>query len=97
MDLLNVVKSTKPTAAIPETSSSMATLNSDSIFAAIAEKVKADPAKAKTVNGVFLYKITKDGKVAKEWSKLNLVLVLIRQVQRLPKLITKRVYKYRKC
>ena len=49
----------------------MVALSSDAIFAAIKEKVAADPAKAKSVNGVFLYKITKDGKVAKEWSKLK--------------------------
>lgn len=69
VDLFNVVKSTKTTATIPESSSNMATLNSDAVFAAIKEKVNADPAKAKSVNGVFLYKITKDGKIAKEWSK----------------------------
>lgn len=73
MDLFSVVKSTKAAEIIPETSSNMAsTLNSDAIFAAIQDKVKADPAKAKSVNGVFVYKITKDGKIAKEWSKLKL-------------------------
>lgn len=66
---MNVVKSTKATETIPQASSNMATLNSDAIFQAIQERVKADPAKAKSVNGVFLYKITKDGKVVKEWSK----------------------------
>jgi hypothetical protein len=45
-------------------------LQSDAVFEAIKERVSADKAKAKTVNGVFLYKITKDGKVAKEWSEL---------------------------
>jgi hypothetical protein len=49
-------------------------LQSDAVFTAIKERVNADPAKAKSVNGVFLYKITKDGKVAKEWSKLNFAL-----------------------
>lgn len=49
----------------------MVALSSDAVFAAIKEKVAADPAKAKSVNGVFLYKITKDGKIAKEWSKLK--------------------------
>lgn len=44
-------------------------LQSDAVFEAIKERVNADKAKAKAVNGVFLYKITKDGKVAKEWSK----------------------------
>lgn len=69
MDLLNVVKSTKAIASIPVSTGNMAVLNSDAVFAAIKEKVAADPSKAKSVNGVFLYKITKDGKVAKEWSK----------------------------
>lgn len=71
MDLFNVVKSTKAIETIPEPSGNMAPLNSDAVFAAIKDKVAADPAKAKSVNGVFLYKITKDGKVAKEWSKLK--------------------------
>lgn len=72
VDLHEVVKSTKPIENINQpTTANMATLNSDAIFAAIKEKVSADPAKAKSVNGVFLYKITKDGKVVKEWSELN--------------------------
>lgn len=71
MDLLNVVKSTKAAEIIPQSSTNMASLNSDAVFTAIKERVAADPAKAKSVNGVFHYKITKDGKVAKEWSKFN--------------------------
>lgn len=71
MDLFNVVKSTKSIPTVTKSSTNMASLNSDAIFAAIKEKVDADPAKAKAVNGVFLYKITKDGKVVKEWSKLS--------------------------
>ncbi|KAF2897650.1 hypothetical protein ILUMI_08517 [Ignelater luminosus] len=43
-------------------------LESDAIFDFIIEQVKLQPEKAKSVNGVFLYKITKDGKVAKEWT-----------------------------
>lgn len=90
MDLLSVVKSTKAVQSIPESSSNeMASLNSDAIFAAIEEKVKADPAKAKSINAVFLYKITKDGKVAKEWSKFEhrIEFGLSPKVQRLRKLI----------
>lgn len=71
MDLFNVVKSTKAPETIANSSGNMAQLNSDAIFTAIKEKVAADPAKAKSVNAVFLYKITKDGKVAKEWSKFH--------------------------
>lgn len=44
-------------------------LQSDAVFQKIIDGVKENQAKAKAVNGVFLYKITKDGKVAKEWSK----------------------------
>jgi len=68
VDLFSVVKSTKATAAIPKSTSNMATLNSDAIFAAIADRIKAEPDKAKAIGATFLYKITKDGKVAKEWT-----------------------------
>ena len=50
------------------------TLQSDAIFEFIIQKVKEDPAKAKSVNGVFLYNITKDGKVSKQWSEYILLL-----------------------
>ncbi|XP_045483178.1 peroxisomal multifunctional enzyme type 2 [Harmonia axyridis] len=43
-------------------------LQSDAIFEFVIDQVKADPAKAKSVGGVFLYKITKDGKEAKQWT-----------------------------
>lgn len=75
MDLLRVVKSTKApaqtTANIPSSAANMVALNSDAIFDVIKEKVKAEPAKAKAVNAVFHYKITKNGDIAKEWSKLS--------------------------
>lgn len=48
---------------------SSAELQSDAIFEYIIDRVKADPRKAKAVNGVFLYNITKDGKQVKQWSK----------------------------
>lgn len=44
-------------------------LSSDAIFEFIVDKVKADPSKAKSINAVFLYNITKNGKQAKQWSK----------------------------
>lgn len=44
-------------------------LQSDAIFGAIKDRVAADPAKAKTINAIFSYKITKNGQVSKEWSK----------------------------
>lgn len=72
VDLFDVVESKKAITNTIKPSINMTSLNSDAIFAAIKEKVDADPAKAKSVNGVFLYKITRDGKVVKEWSELNL-------------------------
>lgn len=44
-------------------------LSSDAIFQKIQDGVKENLEKAKAVKGVFLYKITKNGQVAKEWSK----------------------------
>lgn len=44
-------------------------LQSDAVFGAIKDRVDGEPAKAKSVNGVFVYKITENGKVVKEWSK----------------------------
>lgn len=46
-------------------------LTSDAVFEFIIEQVKADPNKAKSIGGVFLYKILKNGKEAKQWSKLS--------------------------
>lgn len=43
-------------------------LQSDAIFQFIADQLKEDPGKGKSVNGVFLYNITKDGKQVKQWS-----------------------------
>ncbi|KAJ8924435.1 hypothetical protein NQ315_007231 [Exocentrus adspersus] len=43
-------------------------LKSDAIFEFIIEQVKADPNKAKSVGGLFLYNITKDKKQAKQWT-----------------------------
>lgn len=47
-------------------------LGSDAIFQQMIDGIKGNEAKAKAVNGVFVYKITKDGKVAKEWSKYSM-------------------------
>ncbi|XP_017776852.1 PREDICTED: peroxisomal multifunctional enzyme type 2-like isoform X2 [Nicrophorus vespilloides] len=43
-------------------------LQSDAIFEMIAQKIKESPEKAKSVNGIFLYNITKDGKIVKTWT-----------------------------
>jgi len=54
------------------TTTTTMSLQSDAVFQKIIDGLKENEAKAKAVNGVFLYKITKDGKVAKEWSKYQL-------------------------
>lgn len=46
-----------------------ANLKSDAVFEFIIDQVKADPNKAKSVGGVFLYNITQNGKQVKQWSK----------------------------
>uniref|UniRef100_A0A1A9UEI1 SCP2 domain-containing protein n=2 Tax=Glossina TaxID=44049 RepID=A0A1A9UEI1_GLOAU len=43
-------------------------LSSDAVFQKISDGLKGNEAKAKAINGVFLYKITKDGKAVKEWT-----------------------------
>lgn len=44
-------------------------LQSDAVFAGIKERIAENEAKAKSINAVYLYKITDSGKVAKEWGK----------------------------
>jgi 3-hydroxyacyl-CoA dehydrogenase/3a,7a,12a-trihydroxy-5b-cholest-24-enoyl-CoA hydratase len=43
-------------------------IQSNAIFTAIDEKMQSNPELAKTVNGVFLYIITVDGKPVVEWT-----------------------------
>ena len=43
-------------------------LKSDAVFDYISEQVKVQPDKAKSVNAIFLFKITKNGDVVKEWT-----------------------------
>lgn len=60
------------TAAAQSTSaapSSSVNLNSDVVFKTIDERMRENVEKAKSVNGIFLYNITKNGQVAKQWSK----------------------------
>jgi len=52
----------------PNRTSANMSLQSDAIFDFIIQKVKEDPSKAKAIKGVFLYNITKDGKVVKQWT-----------------------------
>lgn len=54
---------------------SASSLKCETIFETIAERVKAEPAKAKAINAIFLYNITKDGKQVKQWSKYIITLV----------------------
>lgn len=56
---------------VKDTQSSKMSLDSDAVFGRIKDRVAEEPAKAKAVNAVFVYKITKDGKVAKEWSEYS--------------------------
>uniref|UniRef100_A0A1B0CC42 Peroxisomal multifunctional enzyme type 2 n=1 Tax=Lutzomyia longipalpis TaxID=7200 RepID=A0A1B0CC42_LUTLO len=66
VDLKSTVKAEKVVSA---TTSTMG-LQSDAIFGAIKDRVDGEPAKAKSVNGVFSYKITENGKVVKEWKMI---------------------------
>lgn len=62
------LKSVNPsTPQLNKLSASMS-LQSDAIFEVIVDRVKQEPQKAKAVNGIFLYNITKDGKQAKQWT-----------------------------
>lgn len=55
---------------------SSAKIQSDAIFESIKDRVAADPAKAKSINAIYLYKITVDGKPAKEWSEYFFLLFI---------------------
>lgn len=61
VDLKNVIKSNL-------TSASDGPLQSDAIFANIKERINENPDRAKNINGIFLYKITSGGRVAKQWT-----------------------------
>ncbi|XP_060805777.1 peroxisomal multifunctional enzyme type 2 isoform X1 [Amyelois transitella] len=63
MDFKNNVGGTGATPALASSS-----LKSDALFAKIIEEVSKNPAKAKSVNGVFLYNITENGKTVKKWT-----------------------------
>lgn len=63
--------STNPTS---QTTSSSVPLKSDAIFTTIRERMNENIEKAKSVNGVFLYNVTKDGQIAKKWSKIPFVI-----------------------
>ncbi|XP_030024411.2 peroxisomal multifunctional enzyme type 2 [Manduca sexta] len=66
MDLKKVSSGGAPAAVAPAPSGGA--LKSDALFAKIQEEVKKNPAKAKAVNGVFVYNITENGKNVKQWT-----------------------------
>lgn len=76
MDLKNVVNAGGNATSESSGSSSSTPLKSDGLFLKIQEEVKKNSAKAKTVDGVFLYNITVNGKTVKQWSKLIYVYVV---------------------
>lgn len=73
VDLKEIKKSKTATTNAPSSlsASSSIALKSDIIFKTINERIQENIAKAKSVNGIFLYNITKDGQIAKKWSKFN--------------------------
>lgn len=71
---LKAVRSTKIIPSKKTESLNSATspdLKSDIIFKTIAERINENIEKAKSINGVFLYNITKAGQIAKKWSKFT--------------------------
>lgn len=46
-------------------------LPSDAVFQGMKERIDANPSLIKSINGVFLYYITKNGKVTSTWSKYD--------------------------
>lgn len=73
MDLKTVrnIKTTPSIKAESLNSSASPVLKSDIIFKTIAERINENIEKAKSINGVFLYNITKEGQIAKKWSKFT--------------------------
>lgn len=72
VDLKDVKKSKTAVQPTNDSTSSVA-LKSDVVFKTIAERMKENVAIAKSINGIFLYNITKDGQIAKKWSKFCIV------------------------
>ncbi|XP_038210998.1 peroxisomal multifunctional enzyme type 2 [Zerene cesonia] len=65
VDMKSVVQA-GPVAA--QSTQSSEALKSDSIFLKVQEEIKANPDKAKSVGAIFLYKITRNGKLVKQWT-----------------------------
>lgn len=64
----------QPTNIPSAQTSSSVSLNSDVVFKTIHDRMNENVERARSVNGVFVYNITKDGQIAKKWSKLFYVL-----------------------
>lgn len=77
MDLNEVKKSKLSVEVAPQNSpTSTLKLKSDAIFKAISDRINENVEKAKSVNGIFLYNITKNNEIVKKWSKLVFILIL---------------------
>ncbi|XP_059060804.1 peroxisomal multifunctional enzyme type 2 isoform X2 [Achroia grisella] len=63
VDLKNVV-----TGNVTSSPVSASELKSDGLFARMKDELAKNPAKGKSVNGVFLYNVTDSGKVVKKWT-----------------------------
>lgn len=63
------VKKSKTVLKPKSESTSASGMKSDVIFKTIGERMKENVELAKSINGVFLYNITKNGQIAKKWSK----------------------------
>ena len=48
-------------------------LKCEEMFNEMRTRMEADPATAKKINGVFLYKITKNGQEAGKWGECNVL------------------------
>lgn len=66
------LKQVTPVKANPVSAS---VLKSDGLFAKIIEEVKKNEAMAKSINGIFLYNITDNGKTVKQWSEYFIIVI----------------------
>jgi len=55
-------------------------LPSDAVFHGMKERIESNPSLLKSINGVFLYHITKSGKVISTWSKYYVINTLLTKI-----------------
>lgn len=67
MDLHEVKLPAKPHVVL--CSGKVDELPSDAVFQGMQERIDSNPKFIKSINGVFVYHITKNGKVTSTWSK----------------------------